>query len=91
MATNDKRRWLVDGLSMDARQICDAALEYGYAGDDPEEAAEVLRAWESDGPPISWHRGNLSEAAAHKKSPVFPGFREFLVSRTEYFPGLLMG
>ena len=39
-------KWLVDGSSYTAAELCDAALEYGYAGDDPEEAARVLEAWD---------------------------------------------
>lgn len=41
------RLWLVDGLRTTAEELCDLALEAGgYAGDDPDQAANVLRDWE---------------------------------------------
>lgn len=41
-------KWLVDGIAMTAGEVCEAAQEYGYAGDNPEEAAKVLEAWEHE-------------------------------------------
>jgi len=43
--TAGEKRWLIDGLDMNASAVLEVAADYGYGGTDAGEAADLLWNW----------------------------------------------